>query len=72
MEVRLHHGIESGPSNHSLIFADDPERLRQVWNARGWNLPPAGEPRVLEDAVITTAVGLERVGEHTAVTRFRD
>src|SRR5688572_13356865 len=23
--VRTHHGIESGPSNHAMVFADNPE-----------------------------------------------
>jgi hypothetical protein len=72
VEVRLHHGIESGPSNASLVFADNPGRVREVWNARGWNLPPAGETRVIEDEIITTAVGIEMDGELAAVTCFVD
>jgi hypothetical protein len=70
--VRYYHGIESGPSNHSLVFADNPERVREVWNARGWNLPPAGETRVIEDEEILTAIGIEADGRGAAVTCFVD
>ena len=71
-EVRSLHGIESGPFNLSLVFADSPERVREVWNARGWNLPPAGEVRVIDDELISTAVGIEMNGELAAVTCFVD
>jgi hypothetical protein len=72
VEVRLFQGIESGPTNHSLVFADSPQRVRAVWNARGWSLPGPGETRVLEDEVIVTAVGIEAKGEFVAVTCFVD
>ena len=70
--VQYYQGIESGPSNFSLLFADSPERVREVWNERGWNLPPVGETRVLEDEVIVTAVGVEEDGQRAAVTCFVD
>ena len=71
-EVRLLFGIESGSPNHSLVFADPPERVRAVWNARGWDLPPADETRVIDDEVILTAVGIEADGALAAVTCFSD
>jgi hypothetical protein len=70
--VRSYHGIESGPSNLSLVFADSAERVREVWNERGWNLPPVGETRVMEDEAILTAVGVVSDGQHAAVTCFID
>lgn len=70
--VRLSQGVESGPFNLSLVFADSAERVREVWNARGWNLPPVGETRVLQDDGIVPAVGVNSDGQHAAVTCFRD
>jgi hypothetical protein len=70
--VRVLHGVESGPSNHSLVFEDSPERVRAVWSARGWSLPAPGEIRVIEDEAIHTAVGVEADGELSAVTCFVD
>lgn len=72
VEVRFYHGIESGPSNHSLVFADTPGRVAEVWNARGWNLPPAGQTRVIEDEGVRVAVGIESQGDLAAVTCFSD
>ncbi len=72
VEVRADFGIERGPANVALVFADDPDRVRAVWNARGWNLPPAGESRVIDDKVIRIAVGIETDGPHSAVTCFAD
>ena len=71
-EARLLFGIESGPANYSLVFADPPERVGEVWNARGWRLPPVGERSTLGDEVILTAVGVEADGELTTVTCFSD
>ena len=72
VEVRTHFGIERGPYNHSLVFADGPDRVREVWNARGWRLPVAGEIRAIDDEAIDTAVGIEADGELAAVTCFVD
>jgi hypothetical protein len=72
VEVRLYQGVESGPLNHSLVFADGPDRVREVWNARGWNLPQPGETRVLKDEAIFTAVGIEVDGAFARVTCFVD
>ena len=70
--IRSYHGIESGPANLSLIFADGAERVRKVWNERGWKLPPVGETRVMEDQEIFTAVGVDSDGQHAAITCFVD
>jgi hypothetical protein len=70
--VRFRHGIESGPSNLSLVFSDSPERVREVWNERGWSLPPVGEERVLDGEAVRTAVGVNSDGQHAAVTCMRD
>lgn len=72
VEVRLYQGVESGPTNHSLVFSDSPERVREVWSARGWDLPPVGQTRVVADDGIAVAVGIEQLGERTAVTCFVD
>jgi hypothetical protein len=72
VEVRADFGIERGPANLALVFADDPARVREVWNARGWNLPPTGESRVIDHAVIRIAVGIESDGSLSAVTCFAD
>ena len=72
VEVRLQFGIERGPANYALAFADDPERVRSVWNARGWNLPRAGEVREIDDEVITTSVGIATDGVLATVTCSSD
>jgi len=72
VEVRAEFGIERGPANLALVFADNPRRVREVWNARGWDLPPAGESRVIEDRVIRTAVGIATDGPLSVVTCFSD
>jgi hypothetical protein len=72
VEVRALNGVESGPSNLSLVFADSPERVREVWNARGWNLPLVGEQRVIDDEGVRVAVGIEADGALAVVTCFGD
>ena len=72
VELRFEHGFERGPANYTMVFADSPERVREVWNTRGWNLPPVGEKRVIDDEVIVTAVGIVADGEFAAVTCFVD
>lgn len=71
-EVRAYLGIESGPVNYTLAFEDSAERVREVWNARGWNLPPTGQLRTLEGEDIHTAVGIETDGTLTLVTCYID
>ncbi len=71
-EVRLQFGVESGPANFGLAFADDPERVREVWNARGWDLPPPGASRVVDDEVVEVSIGIARDGALTTVTCFTD
>jgi hypothetical protein len=70
--VRFYHGVESGPANLSLLFADAPERVRAVWNERGWKLPPPGETRLIEDRGIAAIVGVDSDGQLASVTCFRD
>lgn len=71
-EIRADFGIERGPANLALVFADDPDRVRAVWNARGWNLPPPGESRVIDDEVIRIAVRIETDGPLSAVSCLSD
>ena len=72
VEVRFDHGIERGPVNYRLGFADDPERVREVWNARGWHLPPVGELRDVAGLEGYASVGVEADGELATVTCYRD
>jgi hypothetical protein len=72
VEVRFFHGIERGPANFTLAFAESPEQVRAVWNARGWNLPPAGETREIEGLDGYASIGVEADGALAAVTCFRD
>ena len=71
VEVRLVYGIERGPANYTLVFADDPELVRSVWNARGWNLPPVGEPREI-DGRGPDWIGVRDDGALATVTCFHD
>lgn len=70
--VRYQHGIERGPMNYTLVFADRPERVRAVWNARGWQLPPPGETRDVAGLENYVSIGIHPEEEQTAVTCFRD
>jgi hypothetical protein len=72
IEVRFNHGVERGPVNYTLAFADDPERVRAVWNARGWHLPPVGETREVEGLEGYASVGVEADGGLATVTCYRD
>ena len=72
VEVRFFHGIERGPVNYTLAFADQPERVRAVWNARGWKLPPVGELRDVEGLEGYAYIGVEADGELATVTCYRD
>ena len=48
--VKLYTGVERGPINYYLYFAEDAERVRSVWNNMGWKLPSITETReVIED-----------------------
>ena len=71
-EVRVLHGIERGPVNYTLAFADSPERVRAVWNARGWRLPAVGETRDVEGLEGYAVIGVEADGELATVTCYRD
>jgi hypothetical protein len=71
-EIRLQFGVESGPANFGLAFADEPERVRAVWNAQGWDLPPPGASRVVDDEVVEVSIGIARDGALTTVTCFAD
>lgn len=70
--VRFDHGIERGPANFTLVFAEEPERVRTVWNARGWSLPPVGQTRDVEDLEGYASIGVEADGEGATVTCYRD
>lgn len=71
--VELHHGIERGPVNYRLLFEDPPEKVREVWNARGWNLPPIEGSRDVEGLAGYASVALGRdAGGGGSVTCFRD
>jgi len=72
LEVRFNHGVERGPVNYTLAFADSPERVREVWNARGWNLPPVGETREVEGLEGYAYVGVEADDGLATVTCYRD
>ena len=71
--IELHLGIERGPANYTLLFVDAPETVREVWNARGWKLPPPGQPRDIEglEGYASIMVGPE-LGGGASVTCFRD
>jgi hypothetical protein len=71
-EVRFDHGIERGPVNYTLAFEDSPERVREVWNARGWELPPVGETREVEGLEGYASVGVEADRNLATVTCYRD
>lgn len=71
--VELFHGIERGPANYTLLFEDSPERVREVWNARGWNLPPVDASRDIEGLENYAMIMVAREGDgRTSVTCFRD
>ena len=72
IEVRFDHGIERGPVNYTLAFEDGPERVRTVWNARGWKLPPVGETREIEGLDGYAFVGVGADGNLATVTCYRD
>jgi hypothetical protein len=72
IEVRADFGIERGPANIALVFADSPARVREVWNARGWNLPPPGSTRAVDDGISPARIGVGADGARAAVTCFRD
>ena len=72
LEVRFHHGIERGPANYTLVYGDDPEQVRAVWNARGWDLPAVGQTRDVAGLEGYASVGVEADGEVATVTCYRD
>ena len=72
VEVRHFRGIERGPANFTLVFAESPERVRAVWNARGWRLPAVGETRAVEGLEGYAAIGVEADGALSTVTCYRD
>jgi hypothetical protein len=72
LEIRFNHGVERGPVNYTLAFADSPERVREVWNARGWHLPAVGETREVEGLEGYASVGVEGSEGLATVTCYRD
>jgi hypothetical protein len=71
--VELYHGIERGPANYTLVFDDPPEKVREVWNARGWNLAAVDVSRDVEglEGYASVMVSSDE-GERASVTCFRD
>lgn len=67
--VRLHFGIERGPTNYSLIFADRSEDVRTVWNQRGWSLPPTGQVSDIEGLEGYASIGVSPSPADRAATR---
>ncbi len=66
-------GIERGPANTTLVFADSPASVRDLWNARGWRLPPAGQARSIDGLEGYASIEIEsRAGGGASVTCFRD
>lgn len=43
--VELYAGIERGPVNYALVFAEDAATVRAAWNRLGWKLPEGDETR---------------------------
>jgi len=72
VEIRFDHGVERGPVNYSLAFRDSPERVREVWNERGWHLPAVGETREVEGLEGYAYVGVDADGGLATVTCWRD
>lgn len=73
VSVETFHGFERGPANTSLVFRNDPSEVQGVWTALGWDLPPAGRHRTIEDEAAATSIGIEtRPDGLTAVTCFVD
>jgi hypothetical protein len=72
VEVRADFGIERGPANIALVFTDNPDRVRDVWNARGWGLPSPGLRRALDDKISLASIGVGADGPLAAGTCFRD
>ena len=71
--IDLYLGIERGPSNYTLIFDDPVGDVRDVWNARGWNLPALGERRDIEGLEGYAAITIDGVDDRgAAVTCIRD
>jgi hypothetical protein len=71
--VEVYRGIERGPANYTLVFHDAPERVREVWNARGWNLPLVNEARDIAGLEGYTSIMVGSGEDGTAsVTCFRD
>ena len=65
-------GLPKDKLTATVYIDDDPERVREVWNARGWHLPPVGETRDVEGLEGYASVGVEADGELATVTCYRD
>jgi len=71
--IDLYFGIERGPANYSLVFDDPPERVREVWNRRGWRLPAVNDTRDVEGLEDYALIGVQSdEGDFATVTCFRD
>ena len=71
--IDLYFGIERGPVNYSLVFDDPPERVREVWNGRGWHLPAVNDTRDVEGLEGYASIGVQAdEGDFATVTCFRD
>jgi hypothetical protein len=53
-------------------LSGQPERVREVWNARGWHLPAVGETREVEGLKVTLTSVLDADGGLATVTCWRD
>lgn len=65
-------GIESGPYNVSLIFAEPPEIARPLLNQIGFDLPASGQHRVIDDEVIESGVQFGPHLEGSMLTCYSD
>ena len=71
--IETYHGIERGPANYTLVFADSRPAVLAVWNRMGWRLPDNGEARDIAGLEGYASVSAQTVGDGaTRVTCFRD
>ncbi len=70
--VSVNSGIERGPVNYAIQFADSAETVLATWNKLGWKFKAIDDARDVEGLEGYASIGVSKMGDGASVTCWRD
>lgn len=72
VSIEVLHGIESGPANLSLRFADAPETALRQLRRIGFPLEMVGRRHLIDERIVESGIVLEADGAGSVLTCYSD